>query len=50
MTLIFGNRFIPEDSDDIDSIIGTDWAAKYNSASMKTVCTGISDDIFNFRT
>lgn len=49
VTLIFGQRFIPEDRDDVDDMIGDDWAAKYHTSARKTVCSGVSDDIFQSR-
>lgn len=31
IVLALGPKFIPEDPDDIDAIIGDNWSAKYNS-------------------
>lgn len=44
-----GPKFIPEDSDDIDSIIGDNWSAKYNSESRSIICSGVYDNIFENR-
>lgn len=49
MVLAFGPSFIPEDSDPVDSIIESDWSAKYNSELKQTVCSGIYDNVFNHR-
>ena len=44
--LFFGHYFIPESEDEVDGIIGDDWAAKYLSSGKRTICWGIKENIF----
>ena len=36
--VFFGPAFIPESPDNVDSIIGTNWSAKYNDDTKTTIC------------
>lgn len=48
IVLALGPKFIPEDPDDIDAIIGDNWSAKYNSQSRSTICSGVYNNIFQY--
>lgn len=39
--LAFGHQFLPESFDNVDSIIGTNWQAKYSSIEMNKVASGL---------
>lgn len=39
--VFFGHLFIPEEEDHIDTIIGSNWEAKYSSSDRSTIAWGV---------
>lgn len=42
--MLLGHLMIPESTDEVDSIIGASWAAKYSDATKRFVANGLTNN------